>query len=120
MFHRDILELTPTGNPHMYCIGDNLIGNINNLIQLFHLKPTTDFGMLKVISAMLRVCDNDSENPLQYICGLPVGVSSKISLWNISGHHHLPRIFMCASGMYGNGMSICRDQYPPGWTWRTE
>lgn len=70
-------------------IGDNLIGNINNLFQLFHLKPTTDFGMLKVISAMLRVCDNDSENPLQYICGLPVGVSFKISLWNISGHHRL-------------------------------
>lgn len=69
--------------------GDYLIGNINNLFQLFCLKPTTDFGMLKVISAVLRVCDDDSENPLQYICGLPVGVSFKISLWNVSGHHRL-------------------------------
>ncbi|KAG0551636.1 hypothetical protein BDA96_01G439900 [Sorghum bicolor] len=83
-FSREIKKAFDT-NP----TGDNLIGSINNLFQLFRLKPTTDFGMLKVISAVLRVCDNDSENPLQYICGLPVGISFKISLWNVSSHHRL-------------------------------
>ncbi|PUZ41618.1 hypothetical protein GQ55_9G519000 [Panicum hallii var. hallii] len=53
-------------------IGDTLIGNIHTLFELFRVKPTRDFGMLKEISAVLQVCDNSSENPLSYICGLPV------------------------------------------------
>ncbi|CAD6210811.1 unnamed protein product [Miscanthus lutarioriparius] len=69
--------------------GDNLIGSINNLFQLFRLKPTTDFGMLKVINAGLRVCDNNSETHYNTFCGLPVGVSFKISLWSVSSHHRL-------------------------------
>ncbi|CAN6307057.1 unnamed protein product [Urochloa humidicola] len=70
-------------------IGDTLIGNIHSLFELFRLKPTTDYGMLKVTSAVLQVCDNNSENPLSYICGLPVGVSFNTSLWNISSNHRL-------------------------------
>ncbi|CAN6320448.1 unnamed protein product, partial [Urochloa humidicola] len=69
--------------------GDTLISNIHTSFELFRLKPTTDFGMLKVTSAVLQVCDNNSENPLSYICGLPVGVSFNTSLWNISSHHRL-------------------------------
>jgi len=69
--------------------GDTLIGNIHTLFELFRVKPTTDFGMVKEISAVLQVCDNSSENPLSYICGLPVGVSFNISLLNISSHHRL-------------------------------
>lgn len=69
--------------------GDTLIDNIHTLFEFFRLKPTTDFGMLKATSAVLQVCDNNSENPLSYICGLPVGVSFNISLWNISSHHRL-------------------------------
>jgi integrator complex subunit 4 len=68
---------------------DTLIDNIHPLFELFHLKPTTNFGMLKATSAVLQVCDNNSENPLSYIYGLPVAVSFNISLWNISGHHRL-------------------------------
>ncbi|XP_066384449.1 protein SIEL-like isoform X5 [Miscanthus floridulus] len=86
-FSREIKKACDT-NP----TGDNLIGSINNLFQLFRLKPRTDFGMLKMINVVLRVCDNDSENPLQYICELPVGVSFKISLWNVSSHH---RLWLC-------------------------
>uniref|UniRef100_A0A0A9HPM4 Uncharacterized protein n=1 Tax=Arundo donax TaxID=35708 RepID=A0A0A9HPM4_ARUDO len=74
---------------HANSIGDTLTSNIPTLLELFRLKPTTDFGMLKAISAVLQVCDNDSENPLLYVCGLPVGVSFKISLMNISSHHRL-------------------------------
>jgi integrator complex subunit 4 len=70
-------------------IGDTMIGNIHTLFGLFRVKPARDFGMLKEISAVLQVCDNSSENPLSYICGLPVGVSFNISLWNISSHHRL-------------------------------
>ncbi|OEL12832.1 Protein SIEL [Dichanthelium oligosanthes] len=70
-------------------IGDSLISNIHTLFELFRLKPTANFGMLKEISAVLQVCDNNSENPLPYICGLPVGVNFNISLWNISSHHRL-------------------------------
>ncbi|XP_062210807.1 protein SIEL-like isoform X2 [Phragmites australis] len=70
-------------------IGDALIDNICTSLELFRLKPTTDFGMLKRICAVLQVSDNDSENPLSYVCGLPVGVRFRISLWNISSHHRL-------------------------------
>ncbi|KAJ1297692.1 hypothetical protein BS78_01G396100 [Paspalum vaginatum] len=69
--------------------GVNLISNIHTLFELFRLKPTTDFGMLKAIRAVLQVSDNDSENPSSYVSGLPVGVSFNIFLWNISSHHKL-------------------------------
>ncbi|KAF8718692.1 hypothetical protein HU200_024993 [Digitaria exilis] len=70
-------------------IGNALIRNIHTSVELFRLKPTTDFGALKAISAVFQVCDNNSENPLSYICGLPVGVSFNISLWNISSNNRL-------------------------------
>ncbi|CAL4913879.1 unnamed protein product [Urochloa decumbens] len=70
-------------------IGDTLIGNIHTLFELFRIKRTTGFGMLKVTSAVLQVCDNNSGSPQLYICGLPVGVSFNISLWNIASHHRL-------------------------------
>ncbi|KAL6907461.1 hypothetical protein ACP4OV_002500 [Aristida adscensionis] len=47
--------------------GDALINKICTLPELFRLKPTTDFGMLKAV----------------------MGVSFNISLWNISSHHRL-------------------------------
>lgn len=70
-------------------IDDTPVVNICTLLEIFHLKPTTDFGMLNAISAVLQVWDNDSENPLSYVSGLPVGVSFYISLCNISNHHRL-------------------------------
>jgi integrator complex subunit 4 len=66
---------------------DTLVGNIGPLLELFHLKPTTEYRMLKAIRAVLQVCD--SENPLLYVRGLPVGIRFSISVWNISSHHRL-------------------------------
>uniref|UniRef100_A0A0D9VSM8 Integrator complex subunit 4 n=1 Tax=Leersia perrieri TaxID=77586 RepID=A0A0D9VSM8_9ORYZ len=68
----------------------NFVGHdIFTLLELFHPKPKTDYGMLKAISADLQVRDNDSENPSPYVCGLPVGVSYHISLYNISSQDRL-------------------------------
>ncbi|CAL4938832.1 unnamed protein product [Urochloa decumbens] len=83
-FSREIKKASDA-NP----ICDTLIGNIHTLFELFHLKQTKDFGMLKATSAVLQVCDSNSESPLSYICGLPVGVKFNISLWNIASHHRL-------------------------------
>lgn len=66
---------------------DTLIGNICTLLELFHPKPITDYGAVKAIRAVLQVCGN--ENPLLYVCGLPVGVSFNIYVWNIFSHHRL-------------------------------
>ncbi|TVU47490.1 hypothetical protein EJB05_07093 [Eragrostis curvula] len=68
-------------------VGDILICNVCSLLELFHLKEAIDYRELKAIRAVLQVCDN--ENPLLYVCGLPVGVSFNISLWNVSNHHRL-------------------------------
>ncbi|KAG8074500.1 hypothetical protein GUJ93_ZPchr0006g44793 [Zizania palustris] len=68
----------------------NFVGSdVCTLLELFHLKPKTDYGMLKAISAVLQVRDNDSENPSSYVCGLPVGVSFDVSLCNFSRHDRL-------------------------------
>ena len=68
----------------------NFVGHdIFTLLELFHPKPTTDYGMLKTISADLQVRDNDPENSSTYVCGLPVAVSLYISLCNISSQDRL-------------------------------
>lgn len=68
------------------CIDDNPAVNICSFLEIFDLKPATGFGMLNALSAVLKVCDTDSENPLSYVRGLPVGVSLDISLCNIASH----------------------------------
>ncbi|XP_040378112.1 protein SIEL isoform X2 [Oryza brachyantha] len=66
-------------------IDANFVGSdICILLELFHLKPKADYGMLKAITAELQARDNDSENPSSYVCGLPVSVSFYISMCNIS------------------------------------
>jgi len=63
--------------------------NICSILEIFDLKPATDFGMINATSAVLKVCDADSENPLSYVGGLPVGISFDISLFNISSHDRI-------------------------------
>lgn len=70
-------------------IDGNPVVNICSFLEIFDLKPATDFGMLNARSAVLKVCDTDSENPLSYVRGLPVGVSFDISLFNISSHDRI-------------------------------
>ncbi|KAK9290186.1 hypothetical protein L1049_008352 [Liquidambar formosana] len=40
-------------------------------------------GRLKHIKAELEIPDNDSENPLPFVSGLPVGIPFKITLYNV-------------------------------------
>jgi integrator complex subunit 4 len=71
------------------CIDGNPVVDICIFLEIFDLKPTTDFGMLNARSAVLKVWDTDSENPLSYVRGLPVGVSFDISLRSIAGHDRI-------------------------------
>ncbi|CAM0872595.1 unnamed protein product [Alopecurus aequalis] len=70
-------------------IDGNPVVDICTFLEIFDLKPATDFGMINAISAVLKVQDTDSENPLPYVRGLPVGVSFDISLFNISSHDRI-------------------------------
>uniref|UniRef100_A0A0E0KC52 Uncharacterized protein n=1 Tax=Oryza punctata TaxID=4537 RepID=A0A0E0KC52_ORYPU len=68
----------------------NFVGHdIFTLLELFHPKSKTDYGMLRAISADLQARENDSDNPSSYVCGLPVAVSFYISLCNISSQDRL-------------------------------
>ncbi|KAI3472839.1 hypothetical protein Pfo_029968 [Paulownia fortunei] len=76
-------------------IGNSEDGPIHklNLLQkslnLFSLKHIVLSGELKYLDAELEVCDNDLQNPLPFISGLPVGVPFDITLYNISSETRL-------------------------------
>ena len=70
-------------------IDGNPVVNICTFLEIFDLKPATDFGILNARSAVLKVRDTDSENPLSYVRGLPMGVSFDISLFNISSRDRI-------------------------------
>ncbi|XP_042496073.1 protein SIEL [Macadamia integrifolia] len=52
-------------------------------LEFFSLKQVEIHGSLKHIKAEVDVPHNDSEHPLTFISGLPVGVTFQISLYNI-------------------------------------
>ncbi|KAJ4964181.1 hypothetical protein NE237_024120 [Protea cynaroides] len=58
-------------------------------LGFFSLKQVEIHGRFKHIKADIDVPDNDSENPLTFISGLPVGVSLQISLYNIVSEDRL-------------------------------
>ncbi|XP_037447721.1 protein SIEL-like isoform X1 [Triticum dicoccoides] len=65
------------------------IVNICTFLEIFDLKPARDFEMLNATTAVLQVRDTDSENPLSYVYGLPVGVAFDMSLCNTSSHDRI-------------------------------
>ncbi|KAM0875579.1 hypothetical protein ACQ4PT_036695 [Festuca glaucescens] len=71
------------------CIDCNPAVNICSFLEIFDLKPATNFGMVNARSAVLKVCDTDTENPLSCVRGLPVGVSFDVSLQNIASHDRI-------------------------------
>ncbi|XP_044981968.1 protein SIEL [Hordeum vulgare subsp. vulgare] len=70
-------------------IDDTPVVNICTFLEIFDLRPATDFGMLNATTAVLQVRDTNSENPLSYVCGLPVGMTFDISLCNISSNDRI-------------------------------
>ncbi|XP_020108829.1 protein SIEL isoform X2 [Ananas comosus] len=60
-----------------------------NLLDLFDLRQITFYGGFKSIKGELRALDNNSENPLLYISGLPVGIRYHITLCNVSNNDRL-------------------------------
>lgn len=57
---------------------------VNKLVEIFSLQQIVFSGGFKHIKAEIHVPDNDSENPLLFIPGLPVGITFQITLYNIS------------------------------------
>lgn len=57
---------------------------VNKLVEVFSLKKIVFSGGFKHIKAEVHVPDNDSENPLLFIPGLPVGITFHITLYNNS------------------------------------
>ncbi|KAF6134760.1 hypothetical protein GIB67_002161 [Kingdonia uniflora] len=51
----------------------------------FSLKEVLFDGTLKHIKAELESVGNDSENPLPFISGLPVGIAFQITVYNVPG-----------------------------------
>ncbi|KAM0821883.1 hypothetical protein ACQ4PT_071880 [Festuca glaucescens] len=70
-------------------IDGNPVINICTFLEIFDLKSATDSGILSARSAVLKVWDTDSENPLSYVRGLPVGVRLDISLCNVASHDRI-------------------------------
>ncbi|KAL9684721.1 hypothetical protein QQ045_022162 [Rhodiola kirilowii] len=61
--------------------GQNVFKKLLNLFSLRSLTLRTSFRLLK---AELNVPGNNSENPLPFVSGLPIGVPLKVTLYNIS------------------------------------
>ncbi|XP_020526247.1 protein SIEL isoform X3 [Amborella trichopoda] len=57
---------------------------VNKLLELFSLRPIPFSGIMKHIRADMHILDNDSENPIPFIPGLPVAITYQISLFNVS------------------------------------
>ncbi|KAF6174113.1 hypothetical protein GIB67_020295 [Kingdonia uniflora] len=56
-----------------------------SLLGYFSLKEVLFDGTLKHIKAELESVGNDSENPLPFISGLPVGIAFQITVYNVPG-----------------------------------
>ncbi|KAH6769311.1 hypothetical protein C2S51_014647, partial [Perilla frutescens var. frutescens] len=56
---------------------------LQNSLKLFSLKRMVLSGELKYLDAEVDVCDNDFQNPLPFIRGLPIGIPIEITLYNI-------------------------------------
>ncbi|KAI3841129.1 hypothetical protein MKX03_007857 [Papaver bracteatum] len=63
--------------------------SFKRLLDLFSLKEMVFDGMLKHIKAELGVPGNDSENPIPFVSGLPVGVTFQMTLFNVSDKDRL-------------------------------
>ncbi|XP_058091144.1 protein SIEL isoform X4 [Magnolia sinica] len=62
---------------------------VHKLVEIFSLEQIVFSGRFKHIKAELHVPGNDSENPIPYISGLPVGITFQITLYNISSKDRL-------------------------------
>ncbi|KAH6777922.1 hypothetical protein C2S51_009234 [Perilla frutescens var. frutescens] len=56
---------------------------LQNSLKLFSLKCMVLSGELKYLDAEVDACDNDFQNPLPFIRGLPIGIPFEITLYNI-------------------------------------
>ncbi|XP_049933184.1 protein SIEL isoform X2 [Nymphaea colorata] len=56
----------------------------SKLVKSFSLRTFSLCGRFKHIRAEMNVNNNDSENPLPFIPGLPVGIPFQIKLFNVS------------------------------------
>lgn len=59
------------------------------LIEFFSLKQVLLIGGLEHVKAELDVVDNDCENPLSYVSGLPIGIPLQITLYNVVSGNRL-------------------------------
>lgn len=57
---------------------------VHSLLELFNLDMLPFTGQFEHAKAELQAIGNDSENPLPFISGLPVGITFQIRLFNIS------------------------------------
>lgn len=62
---------------------------IYKLLELFNLEQVAFAGRFRCIKAELQVFGNDSENPLPFVSGLPVGITFQITVHNISNSDRL-------------------------------
>lgn len=62
---------------------------VPKLLELFSLEQFPLAGGFKHIQAELLVTGNNSENPLLYVSGLPVGITFQITLYNVSNKNTL-------------------------------
>lgn len=62
---------------------------LKDLLDHFSLKCFELTGELNYMDAELDVCNNDFQNPLPFISGLPVGIPVDITLYNISAETRL-------------------------------
>ncbi|ONI03827.1 hypothetical protein PRUPE_6G285000 [Prunus persica] len=62
---------------------------IRRVLESFSLKQLVLCGRLKHMKAELDIPDNEYENPLRFVAGLPVGIPCHITLHNISAESRL-------------------------------
>ncbi|KAL6010627.1 hypothetical protein ACLOJK_001063 [Asimina triloba] len=62
---------------------------VSKLVDIFALEKIVFAGNFKQLKAVLHVLGNDSENPIPYIPGMPVGVTFQITLYNVSSEDRL-------------------------------
>lgn len=65
------------------------LDRLQKSLNLFSLKHIVLSGELKYLDAEVDVCDNEFQNPLPFIPGLPVGIPFDITLYNISSETRL-------------------------------
>lgn len=69
---------------HTSASGDSCDPDLfKRLLEMFCLKEFLFCGRLKYVKAELDVPNNDYENPIHYVSGLPVGITCQITLHNI-------------------------------------